>query len=104
MVQELLSRGKGNAVTTEELMRACNFSSKRELTQQVAKEREEGAIICSTTSGNGGYFLPKSREEIREFVNSMDRRAKNTFKAVKNARKILNETDGQMNMNSSMND
>lgn len=98
MVQELLSRGKENARTTEELMKACNFSNKRELTQQVARERAAGAIICSTTSGNGGYYLPQNRDEIRSFVNSMDRRAKNTFKAVKNARKILQETEGQMDL------
>lgn len=104
MVQELLSRGKENAITTEELMRACNFSNKRELTQQISKERAAGVIICSTTSGNGGYYLPKSKDEIRNFVNSMDRRAKNTFKAVKNARRLLKETDGQMNMYESGNE
>jgi len=95
MVEELLSKGKENARTTEELMRACNFSHKRELTQQIARERAAGAIICSTTADNGGYYLPATRAEVAEFVDSMSNRAKNTFKAVRAARKYLKQMDGQ---------
>ncbi len=32
MVEELLNRGKENARITEELVRACGFSNKRDLT------------------------------------------------------------------------
>lgn len=98
MVEELLSEGKENARTTEELVRACGFSNKRDLTIQIAKERAAGAIICSTTSENGGYYLPATRSEVEEFVNSMSNRAKNTFKAIHAAREYLKQIDGQMDM------
>lgn len=32
MVVELLDKGRENAKTTEELVRACNFTNKRDLT------------------------------------------------------------------------
>ena len=96
MVEELLNRGKENAITTDELMRACHLEHRRDLTMQIARERAAGALICSTTSGQGGYYLPESREEVAEFINSMSNRAKNTFKAVKAAREYLKQIDGQM--------
>lgn len=95
MIAELLNKGKENAITTESLMRACNFDNKRDLTMQVAKERAAGALICSRTSGQGGYYLPRSREEVQEFIESMSNRAKNTFKAVTAARKYLKQIEGQ---------
>ena len=93
MVYELLSKGRANARTTDELVHACNFTNKRDLTLQIAKEREEGAVICSTTTGEGGYYLPDSKEELRAFINSMDNRAINIFKAVKSAKKMLKELE-----------
>lgn len=98
MINELLNRGKENAITTTELMRACNLEHRRDLTLQIARERATGALICSTTSGQGGYYLPESREEVVEFINSMSSRAKNTFKAVKAAREYLKQIDGQMSL------
>lgn len=98
MVNELLSKGKNNAITTEELIRACHFRNSRELTAQIARERGQGALICSKTSGRGGYYLPESREEVIEFINSMSSRAKNTFKAVQAAREHLKQIDGQQEL------
>lgn len=82
MVKELLRKGKRNAITTDELMRACHLDHRRDLTMQIARERAAGAIICSTTSGQGGYYLPENKEEVVEFINSMSNRAKNTFIAI----------------------
>ena len=98
MVAELLGRGKENARTSEELIKVCGFMSRRDLQNQIAKERDEGKIILSTTTGRGGYYLPADREEIQHFIDSMESRAMNTLKAVKHARKLLNETSGQMNL------
>lgn len=98
MIQELLNKGKKNAITSEDLMRTCHFDSKRELTMQIAKERAAGAVICSTISGHGGYYLPQSREEVKEFINSMSSRAENTFKAITAAREYLKQIDGQISL------
>lgn len=93
MVYELLNKGKENAITTEELLRVCNFNHKRELMYQIAHERKEGALICSTTSGNGGYYIPNDKEELKKYVNSMDGRAKSIFSVIKSARAVLKEME-----------
>lgn len=98
MVAELLNKGKDNARTTDELVKACGFSSKRELTLQIAKERAAGAVICSTTADGGGYYLPNTKGEVAEFVKSMSNRAINTFKAIRAAKRYLKRIDGQMNL------
>lgn len=95
MIAELLRKGKENAVTTKHLMAVCHFSSKSELQRQIAKERADGALICSTTVGSGGYYLPKDRDEIQKFINSMNSRAKNILKSVTAAREYLNQIEGQ---------
>ena len=63
----------------------------------IAYEREYGAIICS---GSGrGYWRPKDRKEIQEFVHTMNARALNTLKAVKSAKRALKVPEGQQSMN-----
>lgn len=96
MVQEKLQRGKEKAITSVELVKLCGFTSKRELQLQIARERADGAIICSTTVGQGGYYLPQDKEEVREFIKSMTSRAKQTFNSIKSARKYMEQIDGQM--------
>lgn len=96
MVQEKLQRGKENAMSKAELMELCGFTDTRALQLQIAKERADGAIICSTTVGQGGYYLPQDKEEVREFIKSMTSRAKKTFNAIKSARKYMEQMDGQI--------
>lgn len=75
IIDPLLPIGKENAITTQELMRISGCGSSRELRQRIALERERGAIICS---GSGrGYWKPKNRQEIQEFIKTMDARAWN---------------------------
>ena len=42
--------------------------------------------------------MPKDREEIVEFIDSMGNRAKNTFKTLKFAREYLRQVDGQIEL------
>ena len=91
LIEGLLPFGRENAVTTEQLVRMTGCGSARELQQRIAYEREHGAIICS---GSGrGYWRPKDRQELRQFVKTMRNRALNTLKATKGARKILQESE-----------
>ena len=93
LIEGLLPVGKENAVTTQDLVKLSGCGSARELQQRIAYEREHGAIICS---GSGrGYWRPKDRQEIRQFVKTMDARAFNTLKATRGAKKILREPEGQ---------
>lgn len=91
LIEGLLPFGRENAVTTEQLVRMTGCGSARELQQRIAYEREHGAIICS---GSGrGYWRPKDRRELRQFVKTMRNRALNTLKATKGARRILQESE-----------
>ena len=97
LIEGLLPVGKENAVTTQELVKMTGCGSARELQQRIAYEREHGAIICS---GSGrGYWRPKDRKEIQEFVHTMNARAFNSLKAVKSAKRALKVPEGQQSMN-----
>lgn len=97
LIQRLLPIGRENAITTEELVKLSGCGSARELQQRIAWEREQGAIICS---GSGrGYWIPKNRQEIQDFVKTMDARALNTLKAARSAKRALRVPDGQQTMN-----
>lgn len=92
----MLPVGKENAITTQDLVKLSGCGSARELQQRIAYEREQGAIICS---GSGrGYWRPKDRKEIQEFVHTMNARALNTLKAVKSAKRALKVPEGQQSM------
>ena len=42
-----------------------------------------------------GYYLPANKDEIREFCNFMEKRAKHSFIAIQSARRALGEIEGQ---------
>lgn len=97
LIEGLLPIGKENAVTTQELVKMSGCGSARELQQRIAYEREHGAIICS---GSGrGYWKPKNRQEIQQFVETMNARALNTLKAARSAKRALRVPEGQQTMN-----
>lgn len=95
-IASLLRRGKENAISTKELVSLTGCGTIRELQARIAKERSDGAIICS---GSGaGYWLPKNRQEIEDFCAIMEMRAKNIFNAVRSARKALELLEGQQEL------
>lgn len=95
-IEGLLPVGKENAITTQDLVKLSGCGSVRELQQRIAYEREHGAIICS---GSGrGYWRPKDRQELQQFVKTMDNRAFNTLKATKSAKRALKVPEGQQSM------
>ena len=92
-IMNLLPVGKENAISTADLMRLMGCKSARDLQERIAYERNHGAVICS---GSGrGYWRPKDRQEIQEFVRTMDARALNTLRAAKSARAALKIPAGQ---------
>lgn len=92
-IMSLLLVGKENAISTTELVRLTGCKSARDLQERIAYERNHGAVICS---GSGrGYWKPKDRQEIQEFVRTMDARALNTLRAAKSARAALKIPAGQ---------
>lgn len=99
LIEGLLPFGRENAVTTEQLVRMTGCGSARELQQRIAHERERGAIICS---GSGkGYWRPKDRQEIEQFIKTMKARALNTLKVIRSARQALKVPEGQQSIDGS---
>lgn len=103
LVEALLARGEENATPSRQLARMAGFRSVRELQSEIARERENGALILSTCRGGGGYYLPADgaagRREISEFIATLQARAQNTFAVLRSAKAALQQVDGQMAWN-----
>ena len=95
MVVEFLKIGKQKAIPSKQLAKMIGCGSVRELQALVAQERQQGAVILSTSRGGGGYYLPGDTEEVREFIRTLDARARHTFLALRSARKYLRELEEQ---------
>lgn len=98
-VCELLRHGRQNAVTTGELLRLTGLRSVRQLQDEIARERETGAVILSTCHGRGGYFLPaegeEGRVEIAAYLRTLRARALNTLRGMRSALRALEVLEGQ---------
>ena len=95
-IMELLPVGKENAISTADLVKITGCTSSRDLQERIASERNAGAVICS---GSGsGYWRAKNRQELLGFVHCMDARAKNTLAATRSAKRVLQITEGQCEM------
>ncbi len=86
-IESLLPIGKENAIKSELLVQILHLHNKRELQQLIAKERNEGALILS--SSTGGYFTSNDPKEVAEFIRTLESRAKHTFIALRSARKFM---------------
>ncbi len=97
LIEKLLKQGKENVISTERLLELSGAKNIRQLQKQISVERENGALILS--SSVGGYFLPdkgeKGRQEIAEYVRTLQARALNTLKILKAVKASLNICDGQ---------
>ena len=89
MVQELLRKGKENATTSKELINVLGLMDARELKSIVQSERQNGAVILSTTGNNGGYYLPGNVMELKEFIITMESRKKELEKSTASAIQLL---------------
>ena len=93
MVMEVLPIGRENAIGSQELADKLHFESIRDLQMEIARERLAGAVILSTCGHGGGYFLPDDRQEIKQFIRTLENRAKNTLAALESARELLGQQE-----------
>ncbi|WP_395547873.1 MULTISPECIES: hypothetical protein [unclassified Lacrimispora] len=91
VVMEALHTGKEHAISAQALCDFLGFNSVRELQHEIARERNAGAVILSTCQDGGGYFLPENDREVRQFIKTLESRAKNTFLALRSARGFLRQ-------------
>ena len=94
IVMDVLQMGKENAISALDLCTYLGFDSTRELQKEIARERNEGAVILSTCQDGGGYFLPENGQEVKQFIRTLENRAKNTFAALRSARGFLRQQEG----------
>ena len=89
-ISVLLPYGEENAVSTKELMHLTGCTSARMLQERISAEREHGSVILSCERG---YFLPGAgnagRQELRRFIQTMERRAAGTLRAAESAKAAL---------------
>lgn len=89
IIYDLLPMGKENRVASAELMRQTGITDQRQLRRQIRTERIAGKLIASTTERGGGYYVPGSLEEVKEFLEQMEHRAKGIFFTVKGTREAV---------------
>lgn len=82
--------GEENAIATRDITRALNIS-KRNLAFKVLKERTDGAPICAKSDGDGGYYMPATKEEIIHQKNALESRIKKHALALRPFRRKLKE-------------
>lgn len=93
MIQEILKAGKENALPAEYLISRLNLNSVRALQKQVETERKQGAVILSSSVPPGGYYLPGSRQEVIDFIKTLENRADATLAVLNSAKKYLRNMD-----------
>lgn len=96
-IAEFLGHGSENAITTAEIRVLCNFASRRAARAEIARERENGVLICSS---NKGIFLPsldkeQRRQEIEQCLRTGEARASSFLKTLKHFRRALEQCTGQ---------
>lgn len=95
---KILPTGKENAIPMRELAFLLGFESTRSLQADIARSRDAGQVILSSSSSKGGYYLPANDEEIAEFVAVLRSRAISIFKAIRSAKMSLENDSGQMSL------
>ncbi|MEY8356970.1 hypothetical protein AALB39_27000 [Lachnospiraceae bacterium 54-53] len=97
LVMESLQAGKENAISAQELCTYLKFDNVRELQKEIARERKAGAVILSTCQEGGGYFLPGNDQEVKQFIKTLENRARNTFAALHSAKGLLRQQEEVLN-------
>lgn len=92
VLRTLIPSGQENAISTASLMEAAGYSDTRLLRHDIRQLRIAGEVILSSTQKGGGYYRPKTSDEIRRFIRQEEHRAKSIFYGLKAARRLLKQT------------
>ena len=89
-----IPEGRANAISRAQLARLWHCSD-RAARHTIADFRAESSsdpcVILSTSSEPAGYWRSRDPVEIAEFIRETEARARNTFLALREARRLLNE-------------
>lgn len=101
-IESLLMHGHENAIPAQKLCDIIGLSDTRHLRHLVERERQDGALILSTSGHGGGYYLPadgeQGREEMQQFCSLMLSRVSSSVKAIEFVRRELQKNEDQLDM------
>lgn len=92
LISDLLHAGAENALTLRELVQLTG-EDERSIRRRIQQERKEGKLILSDCQR--GYFLPAEESDVRRFIGSMSRRAKEIAAVSRAAEDALLKLTGQ---------
>jgi hypothetical protein len=92
-ILSLIPTGIEHKISSSELAKNAGCKNIRELRAMIERERLSGAVICSTAEDGGGYFLHENVFELRQHVNTIEAKARNTWKSNAAARAALRELE-----------
>lgn len=72
-ISDILHIGSENGMTLRDLVQLTG-ADERTIRRKIQAERKAGKIIIS--DNRSGYFLPASERDVRRFIRSMSRRAR----------------------------
>jgi len=88
-IMDLLPTGEANAISAKQLTDLCGYRYTRDLQKAIEALRLDGEIIASTCQNGGGYFIPSTDLELRQYVQTVRNRALNSLRSVSGAYKQL---------------
>ena len=95
MVADLLQTGSENGTTLTELVQLTG-EDERSIRRRIQRERKSGKLILS--DNQSGYFLPATEDEVKRFIRSMSRRAREIRNVACVAEDALLKMTGQERM------
>lgn len=90
-ITEFIPTGEGNAISLAELCRITGMEN-RTLRAAIERERQNGAVICSSVNG---YFFPDTLSELQEYVHRERSRSCSITRSLRAAEKTLKEWNRQ---------
>ena len=92
LISDLLHGGSENGVTLTELVQLTG-EDERSIRRRIQRERKAGTLILS--DNQSGYFLPTTEDEVKRFIRSMSRRAREISAVARVAEDVLARMMGQ---------
>lgn len=95
LISDLLHEGAENGTTLTELVQLTG-EDERFIRRRIQRERKSGKLILS--DNQSGYFLPATEDEVKRFIRSMSRRAREISAVAVVAEDALLKMTGQARM------
>ena len=93
-IVELIPKGKENAIHQKKLAKLTGVTPAR-IKSLVRIARRDNIPICSCYDG---YYLPKNKQELDDFIKKHEKTARSYFVTLKELKASQKQIDGQMSI------